>query len=91
MNEYRIPKFLHRPYQVLFLDSEDLGVIFFFFMVNMLFDLGKLGWIASILAVYFLLKLKRNGPRGYVKHLGYHIGLVKFKMAPGRFETKFYE
>lgn len=91
MSEYRIPRFLHRPYQVLFLDSEDLGVIFFFFMVNMLFDLGKLGWIASILAVYFLFKLKRNGPRGYVKHLGYYVGVFKFKGAPGRFETKFYE
>jgi len=91
MSEYRIPKFLHRPYQVLFLDSEDLGLIFFIFIVNFLFDIGKLGWILSVLGMYFLFRIKRNGPRGYLKHLGYYVGFVKFKMAPGRFETKFYE
>jgi hypothetical protein len=86
---YRVPKFLHRPYQVLFFDSEDLGMLFFFFMLGFLF--GGIFWIIAITGSYVVLKKKRKSPRGYIKHLFYLLGLYDFKNCPSVFENKFYE
>jgi len=86
---YKIPKYLHRPYQVLFLDSEDLGIIFFFFLFAFLF--GGIFWILFLVVPFMVLKKKRKSPRGYVKHLLYLLGLYDFKNCPSVFEKKFNE
>ncbi len=87
--QYKISKWLHRPYQVLFFDSEDLGVIFFFFMLAFLF--GKIFWLFLFIFPYLILKKKKRSPRGYIKHLLYLTGLYRFKNCPTVFESRFYE
>jgi len=86
---YRVPKFLHRPYQVLFFDSEDLGLIFFFFMFAFLF--GGIFWILLFAGPFFIFRKKRKSPRGYIKHLLYLTGIYTFKGSPSAFENRLYE
>jgi hypothetical protein len=86
---YKVPKWLHRPYQVLFFDSEDLGLIFFCLMLGFLF--GGIFWIIGLSVPFLVLKKKSKSPRGYIKHLFYLVGLYRFKGCPSVFEDKFWE
>ncbi|MDK2812635.1 MAG: hypothetical protein PWQ78_845 [Petrotoga sp.] len=86
---YKIPKYLHRPYQVLFFDAEDMGMLFFFFLLGFLF--GGVFWIIGAVCAFVILKKKSKSPRGYIKHLFYLLGLYRFKGCPTIFEDRFYE
>lgn len=86
---YFIPQYLHRPYQVLFFETEELVMLILGFFLALSF--GKVFWILFIILPFLMAKAKRTMPRGYLKHILYLTGLVSFKGAPFSFETKFRE
>ena len=88
-SEYKIPRFLHQPHRLVFLDSDEAGVLFLFLVLAVLF--GGVFWILFFTVPFVLIRKKRKSPRGYVKHLLYHVGLYDFKGAPSVFEKRFSE
>lgn len=89
MEDIRIPQYLHRPYQVLFFEVDEL-----FALIIMLFlaiSFGTIFWVLLVPYMYMLSYFKKKYPRGYLKHLFYVLGLINFKNAPSYYETKFYE
>jgi len=87
--QYKISKWLYRPYQVLFFDSEDLAIGFFFFLIAFIF--GGIFWLIAPVALYFIYKEKAKRGRGFIKHLLYRAGFYNFKGCPSVFEKKFRE
>jgi len=89
MERLRIPQYLHRPYQVLFFEVDELVVVILTLFLGLCF--GSIFWVLTIPVVFLLSYFKKKYPRGYIKHVFYMTGLVVFKGAPNYFETKFEE
>ncbi len=89
MKEYRIPKYLHKPYSVLFLESDDLALLFLFFMLAMIF--GGIFWIFLLVVPIVWWRLKTKYSRGLLRQIIYVVGLVNLKNVPHYFANKFYE
>jgi len=85
----RVFQYLHRPYQVLFFEEDDLVLLVLALILALCFG-GKL-WILIIPFTFFYASLKRRLPRGYLRHIFYATGLVKLKGLPTFFEDKFNE
>jgi len=85
----RVFQYLHRPYQVLFFEEDDLVLLVLALILALCFG-GKF-WILIIPFVFGYASLKRKLPRGYLRHLLYATGLVKLKGLPTFFEDKFNE
>lgn len=85
--DLRIPQFLHRPYQVLFFEADELACLVLGFVFILFFGL----WMTFLLVglAFFLSWAKKRYPRGYLRHMLYKIGLVDLKNAPTYFENKF--
>jgi len=88
--QYRVPKWLYRPYQILFFDAEDIAVIFSFLSLAYIFG-GWFLWILAFVGPYLILQEKKKRGRGFIKHLLYKTGIFKFKGCPSVFERKFFE
>ena len=52
---------------------------------------GWAGWIAAFVVPFYYGKVKKRYPRGFVKHVGYLLGIITFKGYPGYFQQKFRE
>lgn len=87
--KYRIPQYLHRPYQILFFDAEDVALIMLLFVLAMLF--GYVFWFLLFVVPYVYMKVKKKYPRGFLKHIIYRLGIISFKGAPSVFERNFRE
>jgi len=88
--QYKISKWLYRPYQLLFFDTEDIAVIAVFVSIAFIFG-GWFLWILAFVGVYLILNEKKKRGRGFIKHLLYKAGIFKFKGCPSVFERKFFE
>jgi len=88
-NTFWVPQYLHRPYQVLFFETEELAGFLLAFFLALMF--GGIFWIITFFTVFVLNYFKTRYPRGYLKHIFYTIGLIQFKGAPSSFEKKFCE
>lgn len=86
---YKIPQYLHRPYQVLFFEVEELVVFIMILFFALVF--GGIFWLVFLPAPFILSRLKKKYPRGYLKHYLYRLSLLQFKGAPTSFENEFYE
>jgi len=85
------PQYLSKPYQVLWFEPDDM-VIAYVAAVVFGTQLGALAaWILTPLSVWGYLRAKKDYPRGFIKHLGYFLGIVSFKGYPGFFQNKFRE
>ncbi|MGC9100088.1 MAG: type IV conjugative transfer system protein TraL [Caldisericum sp.] len=89
MKEYRIPKYLHRPYSVLFLESEDLAILFLFFTLAIIF--GGIFWIFLLVVPIIWWRLKTKYSRGLLRQILYVIGIANLKNVPHYFADKFHE
>lgn len=83
------PQYLHRPYQVLWFETDDLGIIIVTFTLSLLF--GGVFWGFLLVVPFIYMRFKSKAPRGFFKHLLYYVGLVSFKHYPLFMAKEFYE
>lgn len=83
------PKYLHRPYQVLFFETDELAVIILSLFLGLL--LSGYFFLMAIILPFILGYLKKKMPRGYLKHYLYCLGLIVYKGAPTFFESRCFE
>ena len=55
------------------------------------FMIGGWFWVIVPAVPFAYGRLKKNYPRGFIKHVGYFLGIVSFKGYPGFFQQKFRE
>jgi type IV conjugative transfer system protein TraL len=84
-----IPQYLHQPIKILWLDLDEVVLINILFMFAIIF--GNVFWLLLIIVPYIVSRMKKNKPRGFLRHYLYKIGVIDFKNAPPYFEKKFTE
>lgn len=89
MEKLKVPQYLHRPYQVLFFEVDELAAFILGLLLALFF--GGIFWLLVILSVFLLSYTKKKYPRGYLKHFLYVLGLIGFKNTPSFFEKNFRE
>lgn len=87
--ERKFPMFLSDPFQVLWLQSDDLLLCVGGFMMGNF--LGGWFWSTLILLPVMNMFLKKSQPRGYIKHLFYVFCLAIPKHYPEYFDREFLE
>lgn len=53
--------------------------------------IGGYAWLIVPAVPILYGRLKKNYPRGFIKHVGYFLGITTFKGYPGFFHQKFRE
>ncbi len=89
MQNKRVPRYLSAPIQILWFESDEFAIITICYILGLLF--GWIGWVILIVAPYLYSKLKKNYPRGFLKHSLYFIGLLKLEGYPIYQEKEFME
>ena len=84
------PQYLSKPYQVLWFEPDDMimayaAAIIFGFMI------GGVFWVIVPIVPFAYGRMKKKYPRGFIKHVGYFLGIITFKGYPGFFQQKFRE
>ena len=87
----RVFHYLHKPYQVLFFEEDDLVLLAVALFLMLCFDVKGKFLLLVIPFVFVYASLKRRLPRGYLRHLLYATGLVKLRGLPTFFEDRFNE
>lgn len=84
------PQYLSKPYQVLWFEPDDMV---FMYAAIVLFGLkiGGYAWFVVPVVPIMYARIKKNYPRGFIKHVGYFLGITTFKGYPGFFQQKFRE
>lgn len=85
----KFPSYLSQPFMILSFELDD--VLFFFMSIIVAQSLGGFFWLLPIVVPFVLVKVKKNAPRGFTKHLMYNLGLVEMKYYPIAFEKEFVE
>jgi len=91
MPEHRakVFQYLHKPYQVLFFEEDELVLFVILFLLAFIF--GGIFWIMIIPCIFGYTTIKKRLPRGHLRHIFYAVGLVGLKGYPSFFENKFIE
>ncbi|HZR45797.1 MAG TPA: type IV conjugative transfer system protein TraL [Candidatus Manganitrophaceae bacterium] len=89
MEKKRFPQYLSQPFQVLWLESDELIIALIFYIIALLF--GSIFWLMIVGGPYLYSTQKKRYPRGFLKHCFYFIGLVRLKGYPTFFEDEFQE
>lgn len=85
----KFPQYLSKPYQILFLEPDDLAIIIGCYLLAILF--GGYTWVLLIVAPWWYGHMKRKNPRGFLLHKLYSLGLIELKGYPSPFEKEFTE
>ncbi|MEM7828039.1 MAG: type IV conjugative transfer system protein TraL [Candidatus Aenigmatarchaeota archaeon] len=80
MNNEKFPQYLHRPYQVLWFETDDMGLLALCFILAIIF--GGIFWILLFVVPTVYMKTKAKYPRGYLRHLLYFAGVLPFRKYP---------
>ena len=89
MEEKRFPQYLSAPYQVLWFESDDIGITTLLFILAMMF--GGWFWLIMIVGPIVYMKVKFKYTRGFLKHLLYFTGMFTMNGYPSFFEKEFTE
>lgn len=89
MKSFRIPKYLHRPAQLLWFEQDEWTVGGLGYVLGLF--LGGWFWWALIVLPFIYIKIKKNYPRGCLIHTQYRMGLLKLHGYPDGFTRKFQE
>jgi len=89
MDKHRFPQYLSAPFQVLWFESDEVGIILLFFMISSVF--GAWTWILLILGPCLYSKAKKKYPKGFLRHMLYFTGLKELKHCPNFFDNFFVE
>ncbi len=87
MQGRRFPRYLSSPIQVLWFESDEIAIIAICYTLGLLF--GWVGWCLLVVVPYLYSKLKKNYPRGFLKHSLYFLGLLELKGYPIYHEKRF--
>lgn len=85
----RLPQYLHGPVQILWFGSDEFILVMSTIFVAAIVG-GLVGWML-ILALLLFIPWKRTKPRGFLSHLTWRWGLVRFRHYPGPTQTRFFE
>ena len=85
----KFPQYLSAPLQVLFWDSDELCIIMMFFTIALIF--GSVTWLVVVVGPWGYTHVKKKYPRGFIRHILYFAGLVKFQKYPEYYENVFIE
>ncbi|MDL1977039.1 MAG: type IV conjugative transfer system protein TraL [Deltaproteobacteria bacterium] len=83
------PQYLSAPLQVLWFEADELAVMVIFFTIASLF--GGWFWLSLIVGPFLYLRIKKNYPKSFIKHLLYFVGLQAPPNYPSFFEKLFLE
>ena len=86
----RFPRYLSSPLQIFIFETDELGMVFFFLLLSQMFS-GWYMYLLLIIAPWVYKNMKRNHPRGFLRHLLYVVGIVQFKNCPNYFDKTFRE
>lgn len=90
MNEVRLPQYTHLPAQFLWFDTEELAVIILFYLMALVFG-GYFFWANVVVGPFLYMRIKRNKPRGFLRHMIYAAGFASMKGYPLHFSNRFSE
>lgn len=90
MSQQRFPRYLSSPFQVLWFETDELGIIFFFLLLALVFG-GWWSWVLLFAGPYVYTKVKKKYPRGFLRHTMYFLGLVNLPGYPSAFAKTFRE
>jgi hypothetical protein len=85
----RLPQYLHGPVQILWFGSDEFILVMSTIFVAAIVG-GIVGW-TLIGALLLFIPWKRARPRGFLSHLAWRWGLVRFAHYPGPTQTRFFE
>ena len=85
----KMPQYLSAPYQLLWFEPDDLGIMVVGYMLAMVF--GGIFWLAMIIAPVAYGKVKKSYPKGFLRHLFYFAGWTELKGYPSFYEEVFIE
>lgn len=84
------PQYLHRPFQVYWFETDELGIGLAGLTLAFLFDSFLLVGVA-ILVMLGYCRAKKTYPRGFLKHFFYLLGFVRFRAYPNPMVTRYQE
>jgi type IV conjugative transfer system protein TraL len=90
MEKKRFPQYLSSPYQVLWMESDELAIFLIFLILALVFS----SWLLVVLMCggpYVYSVLKKKYPRGFLRHVLYFTGLISMRGYPSFFESDFME
>ncbi len=82
-------KFLHKPFRILWFETDEI----FLFFLGIVFCFHVTIWFLpiTIFLIVIIRRSKEKQPRGFLKHIAYQLGLMRFKGYPSFFEDRFNE
>jgi len=85
----RTHKYLHKPFRLLWFESDEIFLLFAGLVLGMY--VNTLFFLVLIVCAVLSRKFKAKYPRGFVRHISYFLGLLRFKKYPSFFESSFQE
>jgi len=87
--ERKFPQHLSSPLQVLWLETDDLGIVVLCFMIASI--LKGWFWLLVIAGPLLYMRAKLKYPRGFIKHILYLSGVKDLEGYPTAFQKEFIE
>ena len=84
-----MPQYLSAPLQVVWFESDEVGLIIMAFTMAMIF--GGFSWLLLPAVPFVYSRVKRSQPKGFLRHLLYYAGLMKMYGYPDFWEKEFSE
>jgi len=85
----RLPQYLHKPVQILWFGADEFVLVITVIFVAVIVG-GMLGW-ALVAGLLLFVPWLRTKPRGFIPHMAWRWGLVRWSNYPGPTQTRFYE
>jgi len=82
-------RYLHRPFRLVWFESDELMILFIGLVLSLTISLLFL--VITTVTVFFIRRFKNKYPRGFIRHISYFLGLYKFRKVPSFFDTHFNE
>jgi type IV conjugative transfer system protein TraL len=89
MKRVPFPQYLSRPMQFLWWESDELAVLLLFVGLAMMFE--GVFWLLPFVGSYTFVRLKREHPKDFLRHVFYFIGLTRLRGYPEYWEREFSE
>ena len=83
------PKHLHKPFRILWFESDKLFLMFAGLIIGIYITLIFFPILFGL--AFAIRKMKTKFTRGFVRHLSYFLGLMRFRNYPSFFDSRFNE
>ena len=89
MQPRNFPQYLNSPLQVLWFESDELGIMFAFLIFALMF--GGVLYILMFAVPYVYGRFKKKYARGFLRHTLLSIGIFELQGYPSPFDKSFTE